>query len=403
MENVAKWLPETTKKGEPNRYAALHFLSKLYLFNGQYDKSVDAATKVINGPYSLMKERFGEDASDSDKNVLWDLHRPMNKSIDTNKESIFTVIDRSEAPIGAKAAGSYTMRGFHCPWWYSWVLDSKGAQGMVDSGEQYKLLGRANPDVSQTYWFSYELWDDGGFNWKNTPDLRRSNSNWWEVDEILYNNPKSEDFGKPVDITNFGDPADSLKIWPMPYYKTFYPHDADYVGTPVGGNGDAYVFRLAETYLIRAEAHFWNKKPELAVADINEVRERSKAPSITQSDLNIDFIFDERMRELCIEEHRHSEMVRVSNMMAKAKVDGYSLENLSKKNWWYDRMMNYNSWLKFGVTGPVIHKTAPRYIFWPIQSQIITTNTLGVINQNEGFEGAEKNVPPLTEIVEDEN
>ena len=61
--------------------------------------------------------------------------------------------------------------------------------------------------------------------------------------------------------------------------------------------------------------------------------------------------------------------------------------------------MNYNSWLKFGVTGPIIHKTAPRYIFWPIKSEIITTNTMGVINQNEGYEGAEKNVPPLTEIV----
>lgn len=295
------------------------------------------------------------------------------------------------------------MRGFHCPWWYSWVLDSEGSQGMVGDGEQYKLLGRANPDVSQTYFYSYEIWEDGRFNWKNTPDLRRSDANWWDVHELIYNNPNSVDFGKPVNTDYLSEPADSLKIWPMPYHKTYYPHESDFTGRPVGGNGDTYVFRLAETYLIRAEAYFWNNKLDLATDDINVVRERANAPVISKHDLDIDFIFDERLRELAIEEMRHTEMVRVSNIMAKSKINGYSLDNFHQKNWWYDRMMDRNSWLKFGRTGPIIHKTEPKYVHWPIMNSVIATNTMGVINQNEGFEGSENNVPPLTEIVENED
>ena len=45
----------------------------------------------------------------------------------------------------------------------------------------------------------------------------------------------------------------------------------------------------------------------------------------------------------------------------------------------------------------------PKYIFWPIAISVITTNTMGVINQNEGYEGAENNKPPLTVIDENEN
>ena len=33
---------------------------------------------------SLMKQRFGSWAGDPSRNVLWDLHRPENKSISTN-------------------------------------------------------------------------------------------------------------------------------------------------------------------------------------------------------------------------------------------------------------------------------------------------------------------------------
>lgn len=400
VEYAAQWLPETSNPGDVNKYVALHFLAKLYLANSEFDNAISAASDVINGPYELMRGRFGSDANAESYNVIWDLHRPENKSISANTESIWTVIDRDGAPDNAKTF-SYTMRGYHCPWRYTWVLDSEGKNGTISEGELYYALGRSNPDVNQSYWFSYELWEEFGYTWKNTPDLRRSDACWWDVNEIYYNRTTSVDYGKPINYDYLANKYDSLKLWPMPYHKTFFPHVEGYTGTPYGGNGDSYIFRLAETYLIRAEAYFWKGENAPAADDINEVRERAHAAPISAGDVNIDFIADERLRELSLEEFRHSELVRIANIMAKNAIDGYSLDNLHEKNWWYDRVKNYNTWMKREWIGPVEYKTAPRYIYWPIESGVIATNTMGVINQNRGFEGAENNVPPLTEIIDE--
>jgi hypothetical protein len=39
-------------------------------------------------------------------------------------------------------------------------------------------------------------------------------------------------------------------------------------------------------------------------------------------------------------------------------------------------------------------------VLWPVNSTVILANTLGVINQNKGYAGAERNVPPLETIEE---
>ena len=61
------------------------------------------------------------------------------------------------------------------------------------------------------------------------------------------------------------------------------------------------VYRLAETYLIAAEAAFMSGKIPEAVGYVNAVRERAAFPTgdaqamdVTASDLSIDFFLDER-------------------------------------------------------------------------------------------------------------
>ena len=57
---------------------------------------------------------------------------------------------------------------------------------------------------------------------------------------------------------------------------------------PVGGFTDQYIFRLAETYLNRAEAYWWLGKNDLATADVNTIRRRVNAPefsSVTLEDI----------------------------------------------------------------------------------------------------------------------
>jgi hypothetical protein len=178
----------------------------------------------------------------------------------------------------------------------------------------------------------------------------------------------------------------------------YNPQD-DPKAVPMGGNGDWYIFRLADTYLLRAEAYYWKNQLALAADDLNKVRLRAKALPVSASEVTIDFIMNERGRELFAEEPRHSELVRVSYILAKSGIGGYSLTNFSEKNFFFDRVTKYNTTYakKIQLLGNTANM-APFHALWPIPSSIITANTKGVINQNVGYDGADKNIPPLTKI-----
>ncbi|MGP1476887.1 MAG: RagB/SusD family nutrient uptake outer membrane protein [Phocaeicola sp.] len=399
LEFAESWLPEKTEPGTPSKGAARHLLTKVYLANLNFNKAIETATKVINGPYKLMTQRFGIDKDKSFRNLIWDLHRPQNFNLPENTETILATVDRYEAPPAARTPGLYTMRIYHPQWFQPPVLDSEGKQGMIGEGLEYDSLGRGNANVTLTYHYQYSLWSYKGERWYNTQDLRRSDVNWVDVDEILYNNPNSVDFGKPVNTKYFANPIDTfISIYAMPFYITYAPQQ-DAKATPVGGNYDWYVFRLAETYLLRAEAYYWKNQLAEAADDINMIRERANALPISPEEVTVDFILDERARELFAEEPRHSELIRISYILAKLNRDGYSLDQFSQKNFYYDRVMKYNKTyeqkvVKLGNTANM----APFHALWPIPDHIILANTLGVINQNIGYNGAEHNQPPLEKI-----
>ncbi|THU34054.1 RagB/SusD family nutrient uptake outer membrane protein [Niastella caeni] len=86
-------------------------------------------------------------------------------------------------------------------------------------------------------------------------------------------------------------------------------------------------FRLAETYLIAAEAAFMLSNTADAVKYINTVRERAAFPTgnatamdITASDVSLDFILDERSRELCGENVRWWDLVRTGKLLQRVRM-----------------------------------------------------------------------------------
>ncbi|QNL52481.1 RagB/SusD family nutrient uptake outer membrane protein [Olivibacter sp. SDN3] len=403
LEFAAQWMPVSAAAGVPTKGAADHLLTKVYLANMAFDKAVAKATEVIDGRYALMQNRFGIDADDPAKNVLWDLHRPENKNISQNTETILAFVDRWEAPPEARSDGLYTMRVYHCGYFNNVVAkDKDGNLGMIDSGPMYDSLGRGNPDVALSDYHNYTVWEEHGYNSKNTPDLRRADINWWDRDELFYNNPASSQYGEPFDPQNLDQPAEYwARIFAMPFYKTFVPNKPDQMGQPLGSNGDWYLFRLAETYLLRAEAYFWLGQLDLAADDINAVRTRANADPITAAEVTIDFLFDERARELFAEEPRQNELNRVSYILAARNERGYSLGNIHEKNWFYDRVRNLNNFYAHFDDLTVLGQSPriePFHFQWPIDDNIITANTLGRINQNKGYVGSERNEPPLETI-----
>jgi len=86
---------------------------------------------------------------------------------------------------------------------------------------------------------------------------------------------------------------------------------------------DAFVIRLAEIYLIAAEAKFKLGNSDSAAYYINQVRTRAALPGrvaqmqITPAQVNLDFILDERARELCGEQLRWFDLKRTGKLISR--------------------------------------------------------------------------------------
>lgn len=93
------------------------------------------------------------------------------------------------------------------------------------------------------------------------------------------------------------------------------------------GGRDFNVARLGETYLIAAEALFRDGKAAEALTYVNALRERAArkgvAPTlmdVTVADLSIDFLLDERSRELAGEQMRWFDLVRTGKLVERVKL-----------------------------------------------------------------------------------
>jgi hypothetical protein len=75
---------------------------------------------------------------------------------------------------------------------------------------------------------------------------------------------------------------------------------------------DFAVFRLADIYLMYAEAVLRGGSGSItkALQVVNEIRARAQAKALEQADLSLDFILDERARELYWEGTRRTDLIR---------------------------------------------------------------------------------------------
>src|SRR5690606_26644864 len=76
---------------------------------------------------------------------------------------------------------------------------------------------------------------------------------------------------------------------------------------------------LADTYLLKAEAQYLLGDITGAAETINVIRIRSNASEISPDQVTLDFILDERARELVIEEHRRHTLLRTGKWLERTR------------------------------------------------------------------------------------
>lgn len=419
LEFAVKHVPEAnqTNGGQVTKAACKHLLAKYYLLEGRFDDAIRITTEVIDGGvHKLCTERFGSDRNVAEKDVVWDMFRIENKSLSENTEGLLMTIDRYG--MDGNTSGVNAMRNAVPYYGLTGAIKTpNGANGLSDAARNeiglVEKYGRGISRIRPTYYAQKGVWAIQGEEDFTDYRHRTDNENWITMEMLVYNSPAlknsgNEWYGKNLQLyTEQGVILcnDTIRSWySWPHYKVWYP-DPDRV-QPQGGPGDFYIFRLAETYLLRAEAYVWKNEWQKAADDINVVRKRANAQYMyTASDIQtwqIGAVLDERARELYYEECRKVELTRMAVTFARTGITCYNgktyrMDRITEDNFWYDRVVEISDFYNKGVRTPYgnYFTCSPFHIFWPVPSYAINTNTGGIINQNNGYPGTEKNVPPL--------
>lgn len=126
---------------------------------------------------------------------------------------------------------------------------------------------------------------------------------------------RAQFFGNKIDIDNQSVFTDGLAVTKYRNVTRGGQQGSDAQGN--FADNDFPIFRLSEMYLIYAEAHLRGATGgtrDQALAYVNQIRQRahngSAAGNIPASDLTLDFVLDERGRELYWEGHRRTDLVR---------------------------------------------------------------------------------------------
>lgn len=282
--------------GRANKYMAMQLLAEAYLRMGKNDLAEQQAQAIISsGKFSLVSARYGVRAGGagdyySDMFVYGNQRRSQG-----NSEALWVLEEENPSTVVGGNVDNAQQRRV----WGAAYYQVPG-MAICDS-----LGGRGIARLRLSNWVLYGLYPSG--------DMR--NSQYSIKRRYYYNDPSSTYaslYGKPVPFTG----TDTLfRICPSTTkWGAFDPNDTfGYAMIK-----DFIMMRLGETYLLLAEAQFKQGKTTEAANSINALRTRAKAPLVTAGQMTLDFILDERARELIGEENRRQTLMRTGTLVDRA-------------------------------------------------------------------------------------
>lgn len=359
---------EVSQDGRVSNLVALHYLAETYISVEESDKAIAALTTIIDNPNTaLMKERFGTRKSREPGDVYWDLFRRGNQNRSTgNTEAIWVAQMETDVPGGFLVTTATTYNHAYERFFNPAIRtlnDPDGKSGTLGTvGDDNS--GGGGVSLSQpTDYLINQIWE-GDFN----NDIRNAPHNI--VRDFIYTNPESAYYGKsglqyPGSVILSADwrwyPWFVKSTTPENHPDALYTDKSNYVMSAFAGTTyrESYVLRLAECYLLRAEAYLNKGLKGKAADDINEVRLRANATPVNAEDVTIEYILDERARELVLETPRRITLMRLGLLVS--------------------RVREYNFWN--GKAGDI----QDYHSLWPIPNSEIEANINANLEQNPGY------------------
>lgn len=299
--------------GRANKAMAHQLLAQAYLRMNRDADAEGQCTAIINGTtgaLSLVKNRFGVKANQpgdpfSDMFIFGNQRRSQG-----NTEVIWALENENPTDKPYTTDSPQQRRV-----WGGGYYDVAGMLPSDSTG------GRGIARVRLNDWVLYSLYEDG--------DMRNSKYNlrrhwYFNNTDPRYNSIRGQEVPYGVDTEFTLSDGGTIKIlaadtvWRLAPFTTKWNQFDTRDTFGYGMWKDFILMRLGETYLLRAEARFKQGNSTGAADDINVLRERAGASPVNAGDITLDFILDERVRELLGEENRRITLVRTGTLVNRA-------------------------------------------------------------------------------------
>ena len=317
--------------GRVSKAAALHFLTEAYLWQKDYQKAVDAASKVINDfGFSLMTQRFGTKLGKDvwgSGDVYYDLFVMGNQNLSVNKEAIWVIQNEANSAGVLTGGGQFGGERVFGPAYFRMGNAPDGVTAIRGDFVNGKYtgytdsLGRGVAGLRPTNYLAYDIWRS---DWNN--DIRNARHNIKR--KFYFDNPLSIYNKQEIKWNLYPPDANRDKVrdtceFIFPFWTKAGSPLEHYTNPATAGGGqchkDVYAVRLAETLLLRAEAYLGLNNKPAAAADINQIRSRANATPVADANVTINYILDERARELYVEEMRRITLTRLDLLISRVR------------------------------------------------------------------------------------
>lgn len=315
--------------GSFNQRAANHYLAKAYLCKGyltnsnnNFKAAVDAAKaagagQTLSTPFATLFSNAGEGNEEVLFYVGYDT-KTVDKNTDGNKQQAHfcSYLD------GQEKGHKYTSSTLTPTLRMHEVFAANTSNPAQD--ERYETTFMT--ELRQSYWDYYDAekkdvspvtyyycpsWEIANVNtWKNTLPSRADativemlpEGNNIGNNKTTYESKMKEDVYGVASFRKFDDTDNGKKVF-----------------SQTSSMRDIYLARLGETNLIAAEACIKANDKGNAVTYINIVRNRAKATPAVEADMSIDYILNERARELAGENCRWTDLARTGKLAEYAE------------------------------------------------------------------------------------